>query len=293
MAAPVAPFAVACSVMLSCSGAAPAPAPVPVRASARAVVAHETGPMTSPAAGRETAQGDARSRVRVVGNPPGDLVALPIEGYEDALVAVPEGALAPRPLVVATHGAGGSPEPHCRYWRGVVRGRAFVVCPRGRAMASLRSGLPNTGYYYPDHLVLGREVAACVAAIVQRFAAEVDAKAAVYVGFSQGATMGALMLGHEPGRFARAALVEGGFDVWSPASARAFHAGGGERVLLGCGRSVCAEGASATVRQLEREGIAARAVRDERSGHALEGPLADEVSRAFEWLVEGDPRFSR
>lgn len=293
MAAPVAPFAVACSVLLSCSGAAPAPAPAPVRASARAVVPHETGPKTSPAAGRGTAQSDACSRVRVVGNPPGDFVVLPIEGYEDALVAVPAGALAPRPIVVATHGAGGSPEPHCRYWRGVVGRRAFVICPRGRALASVRSGLPNTGYYYPDHLVLGREVAACVDAVVQRFAGEIDPSAAVYVGFSQGATMGALMLGHEPGRFARAALVEGGFDVWSPASARAFHAGGGERVLLGCGRSLCTEGASTTARQLEREGIAARVVRDERSGHALDGPLAEEVSRAFEWLVEGDARFAR
>jgi hypothetical protein len=32
------------------------------------------------------------------------IVALPVEGYADAVVSVPLGAAGPRPVVVATHG---------------------------------------------------------------------------------------------------------------------------------------------------------------------------------------------
>ena len=163
----------------------------------------------APAPARTFAIDPPSADPRVSGEPSDDLVPLDVEGHESALVAVPIGAPAPRPLVVATHGAGGSPEAHCRYWRGVVGARAFVVCPRGRPVVARRSGLPDAGYYYPDHLALGREVAACVRAATGRWAGEIDASAAVYVGFSQGATMGALLLGHDPAPFARAALVGG------------------------------------------------------------------------------------
>jgi predicted esterase len=230
---------------------------------------------------------------RVPADPGGAIVALAVPGFEDALVSIPAGAPAPRPLVVATHGATGSPEPHCAYWREVVGDGAFVVCPRGKRLASVASGLENTGFYYPDHLALGREVAACVAAAEARFGAAIDAKRAVYVGFSQGASMGALMLGHEPGRFARAVLVEGGVDEWSAASMAAFRGGGGARVALACGQTSCADRAPAMAKRLGRAGIEARAVRDLRSGHALAGPLAAEVARAFAWVVEGDARFAR
>ncbi len=42
--------------------------------------------------------------------------------------------------------------------------------------------------------------------------------------------MGALLLPGHPARFARAALIEGGygsFDEWMPGAARRFHGGGG------------------------------------------------------------------
>ena len=223
-------------------------------------------------------------------SPPVDApVALEVPGHLPAVVFVPgdASAAAPRPLVVATHGAGGTPERHCAFWQRAVGGRAFVLCPRGR-----RLGMGDEpAFFYPDHHALAREVAAAVDALAARFGAAVDARAAVYAGFSQGATMGALALGELGDRFARAALVEGGFAEWSVATARAFQAAGGRRVLFGCGRPKCSEPARTSIRSLERGGVEARLVRDERTGHLLGGGLARAVREALPWLVEGDERW--
>ncbi len=54
----------------------------------------------------------------------------------------------------------------------------------------------------------------------------------LYAGFSQGATMGALMLVDHAQEVKRLVLVEGGFADWNVARARAFRERGGERVLF-------------------------------------------------------------
>ena len=86
-------------------------------------------------------------------SPPVDApVALEVPGHLPAVVFVPgdASAAAPRPLVVATHGAGGTPERHCAFWQRAVGGRAVVLCPRGR-----RLGMGDEpAFFYPD----GREI---------------------------------------------------------------------------------------------------------------------------------------
>lgn len=217
-------------------------------------------------------------------------VALDVPDHLPAVVALPLGATSPRPVVVATHGAGGTPEAHCAFWRELLRAHPFIVCPRGRPL-----GWPGgeRGYAYPNHHALGREVAAALDALARRHPEHADTQAAVYAGYSQGATMGALALPALAGRFLRAVLVEGGFGEWDVASAKRWAAGGGVRVLFACGRTRCAEGARTQARWLTAGGVAARVVADVSAGHTYEGGVGERLREALPWLLEGDPRWPR
>jgi predicted esterase len=220
------------------------------------------------------------------------LVALPVDGYEPSVVAVPMGATTQKPVLVAAHGAGGSPEWYCAFWRDVLGARAFVLCPRGRA-TSVFDPPDQRGYYYPDHHFLVREVNAALAALSARYPQHVDPGPVVFMGFSQGAIMGAIMLRTAPDRFSRAILVEGGFAEWSVPVARAYAKRGGQRVLFGCGNGGCATTAREAIRYLDKAGVQTRLIYDPKTGHDIAGKLASELVQSFEWVVEGDPRWAR
>src|SRR5206468_2390824 len=111
----------------------------------------------------------------------------------------------------------------------------------------------------------------------------------LFFGFSQGAAMGALVL--PKFGFRAAILVEGGHDAWTVAHARAFHAAGGERVLIACGRPSCSGPARASAQALERGGVGARVVAADGTGHTFGGAVEAGVLDALPWLVEGDARF--
>jgi predicted esterase len=224
---------------------------------------------------------------------PAALVELEVPGHLPALVVLPLGASVPKPVVVATHGAGGRPDGPCRLWQALLADRAFVLCLRGIATNRFEPA-DRTGYYYPGHPALGQELSAALAALVARYPDYVDRAAPLYAGFSQGASMGALLLPSHSAGFARAALIEGGygqFQEWNVAAARRFRAQGGERVLLACGRLRCLEQAQRTARYLERGGLRVRLLYAPSAGHSYRGAMEQELRRALDWLLEGDSRF--
>ena len=227
------------------------------------------------------------------GNDEAPFARLPVPGYDDAIVSVPSGADSPRPLLVATHGAGDRAEWHCAAWREIVEDRAFVLCPQGRRTDE-RVPREDAAYYYPDHFALDKEVRADMQALGARYAERVDTNRAVYTGFSQGAIQGALVIALRPELFPRAALVEGGngfFDEWSPYAARRFQAGGGERVLFACGSQACVRSAERCAGYLEKTGVTTRIAHAEGAGHSYGPTMQAELRATFEWLVEGDERW--
>ena len=250
------------------------------------------GTAEPPAAPTPSPATDEVRRVEIDGLPASEpFVSLPVEGHLDAVVAVPVGAPAPRPVLVATRGAGGSPEEHCEHWQRLLGGRAFILCPRGVALKTTVP-LGEGQYFYDGHPRLVREVRLALVALSLRFGGLVDTQGAVYAGYSQGATMGALALPLMPGLFSRALLIEGGDAEWDRRAARIFKAEGGQRVLFACGRSRCAENARRSAGYLEKESVETRVLHAEGAGHTYGGPVEELVRGSFEWLVEGDSRWS-
>ncbi|MBX3185094.1 MAG: hypothetical protein KIT72_00245 [Polyangiaceae bacterium] len=219
----------------------------------------------------------------------GSFVTLAVPEFPSAVLWVPRAA-PPRPLLVATHGATGRPEPHCERWQQLVGDRAFVLCVRG-APTNRRDPPDVSQHYYPDHRWLGRAVKANLRALEEAYAEHVDLEQAVYAGYSQGAVMGALMLMEHQAPFARALLIEGQQDDWSVSAAERFVRKGGDRVALVCGFGRCAEAYARSERTLRKGGVKARFEHAEGAGHTYGGAVGERVAESLVWLVAEDPRW--
>ncbi len=218
-------------------------------------------------------------------------VSLALDEHHSVLVSVPLGATARKPLVVATHGAGGKAESQCELWRRLMGDGAFVACPRGATSL----GLPEEQrrYFYRDHLALAAEIDAVLGAVRARFGAYLDDAEPLYAGYSQGAGMGAMILPTHTGHFARALLVEGGFGEyheWDIPTARRYAEHGGKRVAFVCGRAKCAELARESAAYLEKGGVAARVAFVDGAGHDWHG-LEARIAAELGWLTAGDARW--
>jgi predicted esterase len=207
-------------------------------------------------------------------------VELSVEGFEPAIAVLPR-TTEKVPLVIAAHGAGGSPEWQCDHWARIVRERAIVLCPRGRRISSKYEG----SYYYPDHLELGREFEAMLSAARARFAERILPGAGIYTGFSQGATMGALMIVDHGRDFPFLLLIEGATAEFSAARARTFKSSGGERVEYVCGGAWCAGRAERMVSTLKRAGLEAELSHVQGGGHTDDGRVGERAAELFEALL--------
>jgi hypothetical protein len=217
------------------------------------------------------------------------IVPLAIPDFPEAVVSVPIGATSPRPIVVATHGMWDLPEGLCDNWRWIVRDRAWVLCPRGDEM-------PDKTFRYKSGPALARELDAGVKALAARYPGYVDEGPMLYTGFSLGAILGVWIITHDPERYPRAVLTEGGEDRFSPAAASKYAKGGGRRVLFACGLKGRVAAATQAARTLERAGVDARVVLGKlpEKGefiHWYNGPVAEETKAQLEWLLEGDARW--
>jgi predicted esterase len=211
------------------------------------------------------------------------LERLQVPDFGDAVVVRPASNQS-APLLVAAHGAGGQPEFDCDHWSRLTRGEWFVLCPRGTSLSRRYEG----SYYYPNHFVLEREVVAMLRAARTRYAEAISDEPGVYAGFSQGATMGALMVIDHGRDFRALVLVEGGWSEWTFKRARRFRETGGESVALICGGAGCTARARQSAQILERAGLRVHVEHAEGAGHTFLGTVAERAQWVFdEWpLVE-------
>jgi pimeloyl-ACP methyl ester carboxylesterase len=219
------------------------------------------------------------------------LEELPVAGFGDAVVSIPIGATAARPVVVAIHGHRHRPDWQCGLARELVGERAFVVCPRGVLAPRHRGDGDEERYTFRTADDTAREVDAALAALTAAYPGYVDARRPALYGHSLGATFGAAILRRDPTRWSRAIFSEGGYEGWAAGSSRAFVAAGSARVLFGCGTLGCSATAGQAARLLEHYGAGARVAYARGGGHHSWGPIIDAMSADVDWLLEGDVRF--
>jgi hypothetical protein len=203
---------------------------------------------------------------------------LALQGLPSPLVEVPPGMNAP--LVVAAHGAGGSPEWQCDWLRSLVNSRPLLLtCLRGKPM------LPYEGaYYYPEHHTLGKiwsETLRALAPTLQQRGSSLH----TYVGYSQGATMGALMLHEVDVVPPHLLLVEGGYEGWTDKRCQSFRQRGGLKVYFACGTTTCAKQAKVVVERLKAVGVEAQYAWARGAGHTPGGAVGEFAALGLKWLL--------
>jgi predicted esterase len=266
--------ACACRSTQKLEDAAPSPAVAPAAPVAEAPTLEPPAP--SPALGPLVADAE--------------LVALPVEGFRDAVLFVPRGATEKRPVLVALHGNYDRPEWQCEVWREITAGHPFVLCPRGIPRADAPRSEDRWEYGALDKTE--RELLAALAALEKRFPDHVDSGPVLFTGFSLGAILGKHILVKHAARFPLAVLTEGGYEAWSAAMARKYREGGGQRVLFACGQAACRAAAKAAARVAEKQGLEVRVADGGNAGHTYDRSVARAIAGELGWLVAEDERWA-
>lgn len=214
---------------------------------------------------------------------PGQLRQVEVRGFGPAVLFVPGGTDA-RPLLIAAHGAGGTPEWECEYWRRLSFDRAFVLCLRGTPLGTY------PGYFYRDHRALEKELGEAERA-ARTSEPRILPGSGMYVGFSQGATMGSAMINAHVTAFPYLVLVEG-FDLWNVPRAQAFARNGGKRILIACGSKECAKVGAASVRWLTKANVEARLEYAPGEGHTPMGGVRSRIQTSLPWLLSDAPAWA-
>ncbi|WP_394830494.1 hypothetical protein LVJ94_28715 [Pendulispora rubella] len=267
-----------CNGVLGCNGGrSQTPAPV-ADAAVAAVVAEE-------ARERELPESPEPGLAPLAAE--GPYADLEVEGFGPAVVSLPLGATEPRPIVLATHGNYDRPEWQCEVWHAIVGESAFVLCPRGIARRDSPSAR-DVRFTYSNGKVLGREIAAGLAALRARFGPYVADAPIVYTGFSLGAILGAsfAMAPKNATPYQRLVLTEGGHDAWTPETAKRYAGAGGKKVLFACGQAGSFPSAKKAAGHLEAAGVQTRIVGVKAAGHTYDGPVAKAVRESWKWLLD-------
>jgi predicted esterase len=198
-----------------------------------------------------------------------------------AAVSVPLGATTRRPVIVAAHGAGDRPEWSCGGWRGVTDAYSFIVCPEGSPFGG--------GFAWSSVEQLDSRARMAEQALREHYSAYVDPGPAVLAAFSQGARLSAVVAARHPKRWARVALLEGG---WAESAAMASGFSGGKgRVLLACSTRGCTGRFARSLAALQRARVDVRFAHLGDFGHHMGPTVTGTMRRQWRWLVRDDERW--
>jgi dienelactone hydrolase len=201
-----------------------------------------------------------------------DFVTLPVSGFRDAVVAVPTTKNRPKSVVVALHGNFDRPEWQCEVWRRITRGDAFVLCPRGIPRTDVPKELDR--WEWGSVARTKSEILAAVAALRGRFPDHARRGQVIFTGFSLGAILGARLIQDPDLDIGAAVLIEGGYQGWTRAKAKALTPRLG-RLLFACGQTECRNAYRYQLEQLFRAaGLSSSMVADVKAGHTYDDPLA-------------------
>lgn len=209
------------------------------------------------------------------------LVRLPLQGFENAVIAAPIGATSPRPVLVGVHGSRDRAEWACGEFLGVTKGYPFILCPQG---ILVRAG-PEPVYGFTTTADLKREIDAGLEALRARFGHYVAEGPMIYGGFSRGAYLGVPIVADDPARFPVAVFGEGGQSTWTDDRAARFARGGGKRVLFVCSTAACEGATPPALKILERAGVETKMITAGHIGHIVDDRVVTLIRGSWPWLV--------
>jgi dienelactone hydrolase len=210
-------------------------------------------------------------------------IALAVPGFREAVVSVPLGATSRRPLALALHGNFDRPEWQCEVWRRITQGEVFVLCPRGIPRTDVPKELDR--WEWGSVAKTKAEIVAAVAALRARFPSHVQPGPLVFTGFSLGAILGARLIQDPDLDVGAAVLVEGGYQGWTLAKARAMKPRLG-RLLFACGQTECRNAYRYQLERLfEAAEVSSSMVSDIKAGHTYDDPVAALIQPEWAGLV--------
>jgi pimeloyl-ACP methyl ester carboxylesterase len=214
---------------------------------------------------------------------------LKVKGFRPAAYVVPAGE-GQRPVAVALHGNFDRPEWICGEMAELVKGRAWLLCPRGAP----RKDVPREydRWTFPSRRRLMAEIQAGLEALAARFPGRLAEGPPLLIGFSLGAIHSARFAVAAPKRFPRLYLVEGSHKVWTPKNIRRFAKGGGQAVLFGCGRRGCGAQSRRLCKALTQAGVRCAEATIPSLGHSYTQPLTGKALPLFNEMMADDPRWS-
>jgi dienelactone hydrolase len=210
-------------------------------------------------------------------------IALAVPGFGDAVVSVPLGATTPRPIALALHGNFDRPEWQCEVWRRITHGAVFVLCPRGIPRTDVPKQLDR--WEWGSVVKTKSEIVAAVAALRARFPNHLQRGQLLFTGFSLGAILGARLIQDPDLDIGAAVLVEGGYQGWTLAKAKAMKPRLG-RLLFACGQTDCRNAYRYQLERLFRTaGVSSSMVSDVKAGHTYDDPVAALIEPEWPALV--------
>lgn len=210
-------------------------------------------------------------------------VTLPVPGFGDAVVSVPVGATTPRSLALALHGNFDRPEWQCEVWRRITRGEVFVLCPRGVPRRDVPKDMDR--WEWSSLAKTKAELTAAIAALRARYPEHVRPGPVVFTGFSLGAILGASLIADPALDVGAAVLVEGGYQGWTAAKAKALKPRV-RRLLFACGQTDCRNAYRYQLASLfARAGLSSSVVADVKAGHTYDDPVAALVQGEWQALL--------
>jgi pimeloyl-ACP methyl ester carboxylesterase len=176
---------------------------------------------------------------------------LPLASFESATVAVPLGARAARPVVIALHGQFDSVSADCNAWSSVTDYSYFVLCPALRSKPSAdRPAQDCTNWE-----CAAAELKEALVALRKRFGSHVAPKEVMLAGVARGAALAVPIAQQDPAVFSRLWLVDGGHDAWSSVFSATYVARGGKLLAVACTQAVCQDDAQRVLASARAVGL--------------------------------------